>query len=98
MHMTAAKLKDDFVRTYLGERSLGENLRTWHLRFQPKQRDAFKELELWVDVDGMPRQFQIIEHNGDTTTIQLSEIRKNEPVPGGIFRLKFPPDTKIIKA
>ncbi len=54
--------------------------------------------DLWVDGDGIPRQARITENNNDTTTVLLSDIRRNETLKAEIFKLKYPSTAKKIKA
>jgi len=46
----------------------------------------------------MPRQAKVVEQNGDTTTVLLSNIKKNVTIKGDVFDLKYPKSAKVIKA
>ncbi|HEX6278997.1 MAG TPA: ChaN family lipoprotein [Pyrinomonadaceae bacterium] len=95
--MGRAEIRANFDPTYIGEAKLADDVRTWHLRFSPKKKEAFKSIEAWVDIDGMPRQIRVADHNGDSTTILLSEIQKNPLVPSETFTLKLPTGTQLIR-
>jgi outer membrane lipoprotein-sorting protein len=69
-----------------------------HIKLTPKTRTSYKTAELWVDVDGMPRQSKLTEHNNDTTTVLLTNIQKNPSLKGSDFEIKLPPGTKTIKS
>lgn len=97
LSMNKAELRQKFDVSYMGEQRVSDNVLTWHLRLVPKNKEAFKSIETWVDVDGMPRQIRVTDHNGDTTAIQLSEIEKNMPVQDEAFRIMTPKGTKIIQ-
>jgi outer membrane lipoprotein-sorting protein len=98
MNMSQAQLKANYDVVYLGEEVLSAGVRTWHLQLNPKAAASYKNAELWVDSDGMPRQAKIIERNNDTTTVLLSNIEKNITLQAKIFKLSYPSDVKKIKA
>ena len=87
MNMSKAQLNANFEVVYIGEEQISGGVNTWHLQLTPKTASSYKSAELWVDSDGMPRQGKIVEQNSDTTTVLLSNIRKNEKVDAGIFKL-----------
>ena len=68
---------------------------TFHLLLTPKVATSYKTADLWVDVDGMPRQAKITERNNDTTTVLLTKIQKNVKVNVSIFTLDY--DKKKVK-
>ena len=86
--------------TGLGRKGLTQikgGTKTWHILLIPKTATSYKSAELWVDSDGMPRQAKINENNGDTTTILLTNIKKNVTLDTSVFRLSYPKGTKEIK-
>jgi uncharacterized iron-regulated protein/outer membrane lipoprotein-sorting protein len=97
MNMTRQDLSANYVTTLLGEETLVDGAKAWHLRFEPRTKEPFKDMEAWIDADGMPRQFKVNGRNGDETIVHLSQIQKNVNIPGENFRLHFPPGTKIIR-
>jgi outer membrane lipoprotein-sorting protein len=95
--MNRADLRANFDVTYLGEQKVADGVLTWHLRLVPKNKEIFKWVEAWVDIDGMPRQIQVADQNNDTTTVELSEIQKNIPVEAEAFVIKPAKGTKILQ-
>ncbi len=97
MNMKRAELKANYEVLYLGEATVGQGVRTWHLRMTPRTRTSYQTAEIWVDGNGMPIQAKIIEHNNDATTATLSNLLKNARVGASEFVIKLPPNTRIIK-
>lgn len=97
MNMSKAELKANYTIVYLGEENVSDGTRTAHLQLTPKTAQSYKSAELWVDKDGMPIQAKIIEKSNDTTTILLSNIKKNENINANAFDVKLPKDAKQIK-
>jgi outer membrane lipoprotein-sorting protein len=97
MTMSRALLKTNYDVTYQGEATVGDSVRTWHLKLTPKNATSYRSAELWVDSNGMPVQAKVYEKNNDTTTIQLSKIERNATIPGDVFSIKPPKGTKIIQ-
>ena len=98
MNMSRAELRANYEITQAGENErLSDGTVTMHLKLVPKAAGNYKWAELWVDSDGMPRQSMIVETNGDTTTILLTNLRKNAKIDASEFRINLPKDTKIIK-
>ncbi len=96
MNMSKEQLKSNYTIKYLGQENVSDGTLTWHLELTPKAATNFKIAELWVDQNGMPIQAKVIENNNDTTTVLLSNIRKNETVNVGDIAIKLPPGTKKI--
>ncbi len=96
MSMSRSELKKNYQIQYLGvEKISGVDM--WRLKLNPKTRTSYKYAELWADGNGMPIQSTIVENNGDSTTIRLSNIKKNVTLNGSKFKLNLPKDTKIIR-
>jgi len=95
MSMSKDELKANYTVTYIGEESVSGAVSTWHLQLTPKTKTSYKLAEIWVDKDGMPRQAKITENNNDTTTVLLSNIKKNDKISGDTFRLGY--DKKKVK-
>lgn len=99
MSMSRAQLNANYTVVYIGEEQISGGVKTWHLQLTPKSRTSYKLADLWVDVDGMPRQAKITEHNSDTTTVLLSNVRTNETIKLAIFTLNYDKKkVKVIKA
>ena len=97
MNMSKEQLKANYGIKYIGEEKVSGGIPTWHLELTPKIAQNYKSAELWVDGNGMPIQTKIIEKNNDTTTVLLSNIRKNETIDAEAFSVKLPKGVKQIK-
>ncbi|HEV8593510.1 MAG TPA: ChaN family lipoprotein [Pyrinomonadaceae bacterium] len=97
LRMAGEQFKSNFDIVFLGEETVDENVRTWHLRLIPTNPTFFKATDLWIDVNGMVRKVMVNEHNGDTTSIQLSDIRKNVTIDPQTFNIVFPKSVRIIR-
>jgi outer membrane lipoprotein-sorting protein len=97
MSMSKAQLRANYSYKYLGEETLSNGAKTVHLELIPKTAQKYKSAELWVDSDGMPLQMKIVEKNGDSTTVLLSNVKKNPTLKGSDFVITYPKDTKEIK-
>lgn len=98
LNMSEAEMRANYDSTMLSDDAkLRDGTRTFHLKLVPKTRKNFKEAQLWVDTDGMPRQAMIVAHNGDTDTFFLSAVKKNEKVNSSIFKVAVPGDAEKIK-
>ena len=96
--MSREQLKANFTIVYLGEDQISGGTKTWHLELTPKAATSYKTAEMWVDGDGMPRQVKINEQNKDTTTVLLSNIKKNESMKVETFKPTYPTSVKKIKS
>ena len=97
MNMSKEQLKANYDIKYLGQENVTGGIPTWHLELTPKTAQSYKSAELWVDGNGMPIQAKIIEKNNDTTTVLLSNIKKNENIDADAFSVKLPKDAKEVK-
>ncbi len=98
INMSKEQLKANYTIKYIGEETVSGGTRTFHLELTPKNTTNYKFADLWVDGDGMPIQAKVTENNNDTTTVFLSNIKKNEQINTKIFVIDFPKKTtKIIK-
>lgn len=98
MNMSKAELNANYTAAYLGEATLSDGTRTVQLQLTPKTKTTYKSAELWVDVDGMPRQSKIVENNNDTTTVLLTKLQKNPSLTSSDFKVSYPKGTKIVKS
>jgi outer membrane lipoprotein-sorting protein len=98
MNMSKADLNANYSAAYLGEATLSDGTRTVHLQLTPKAKTSYKLAELWVDVDGMPRQSKIVENNNDTTTVLLTKLQKNPSLKSSDFKVSYPNGTKVVKS
>lgn len=97
MNMSKAQLKANYNVKYLGEETVSSGTKTWHLELTPKAAGKYKAAEIWVDGDGMPVQTKIVESNNDSTTVLLSNLRKNETISAKIFTIDLPKGTNKVK-
>jgi outer membrane lipoprotein-sorting protein len=98
MNMSRDQLRANYDIQLVGTESVKDGTLTWRLLLTPKVRTSYKTAELWVDKDGTPRQVKISEHNNDSTTVRLDDIRKNVTVKADIFKLRIPKDAKEVRA
>jgi outer membrane lipoprotein-sorting protein len=98
MNMSRAQLKQNYTVTYLGEATLKDGTKTWHLQMTPKIPTSYKSAEVWVDGNGMPVQSKVIEKNNDASTVLLTNLQKNARVDKSEFQIKLPDGTKVIKS
>jgi outer membrane lipoprotein-sorting protein len=98
MSMSKAQLKQNYSMKYLGEATLTNGTKTWHLELTPNARTSYKSAEVWVDGNGMPVKSKVTEHNNDSTTVLLSNLQKNVKIDTSAFKVDLPKGTKIIKS
>lgn len=94
--MSKRQLRQNYLVRFLGNSTLGGN-RVFHLKLVPKGKQSYKFAELWIDKNGMPIQAKVIEKNNDSSTIRLTNLKKNVKIKNSVFRLKLPKSVKIIK-
>ena len=97
MTMSKAELSANYDVKYQGEETVSSGTNTWRLLLTPKKPTSYKAAELWVDKDGMPVQAKIVEKNNDTTTILLSNIKRNATLNASLFKISPPKRVKIIQ-
>lgn len=98
MNMSKDQLKTNYDVTFIGAENLKDGTKTAHLLLIPKVAGGYKSADLWVDDDGVPRQARITENNDDTTTVLLSNIKRNMTLKSSIFTLVYPGTVKKIRA
>ena len=98
LNMSASQLRSrfgDFQDTY--KETIWGGVSTDHLKAVPKAAASYQYIELWVDDSGLPVQTKMVDKNGDSTTMRLSNVSKNGDLDKGIFDLKLDPSVKRIK-
>ena len=98
LNMSASQLRSrfgDFQDTY--KETIWGGVSTDHLKAVPKTAASYQYIELWVDDSGLPVQTKMVEKNGDSTTMRLSNVSKNADLDKGIFDLKLDSNVKRIK-
>ena len=98
LSMSREQLRANYTVTYIGvEKIANGQIVTSRIQLVPKDQSKYKLADLWVDVDGMPAQARVVATNGDTTTVLVTNAKKNVTIDGKIFTIKFPAGTKVIK-
>lgn len=97
MSMSKEQLKTNYSVKYIGQENVSGGTPTWRLELTPKAATTYKIAELWVDGNGMPIQAKVIENNNDSTTVLLSNLKKNETLQASIFTINYPKNIKPIK-
>lgn len=77
INMSKKQLRDNYDMKYMGEETLSNGTKTWHLELAPKTAQEYKKADIWVDGNGMPVQMKVIEKNNDSTSVLLRNIEKN---------------------
>lgn len=95
LNMSNAELRANYTPTYIGEETIKDATRTFHIRLTPKTKQKFKTSDLWIDSDGMPRQVMITALNGDTDTFFLSGIKKNLTIDRSVFKVNVGDAEKV---
>jgi len=98
INMSKAQLKANYSMKYLGEETLSNGTKAWHLELTPITAQKYKVADIWVDGNGMPVQMKITENNSETSTVLLSNMEKNpNDLKGSDFKIDLPKGTKIVK-
>jgi outer membrane lipoprotein-sorting protein len=98
LNMSAGQLRSRFSEFEdQREETIWGNVHTTHLKAIPKVAASYQYIELWVDDSGMPVQTKMVEKNGDSTTMRLSNINKNSDIPPSTFKLDVDSSVKRIK-
>jgi len=97
LNMSRAQLKTNYTISVAGDEKVEDGTEATHLILTPKKTASYKLAEIWVDVNGMMRFARITEKNGDTTSILLSNIEKNQTINAKAFTIDYPESTKIVK-
>jgi outer membrane lipoprotein-sorting protein len=97
MTMSKAELSANYNVEYLGDETVSGGKNTFHLRLTPKKTTSYKSADLWVDSDGMPVQAKVVEKNNDTTTILLTNVKRNATIKASDFKIAPPKDVKIVE-
>jgi outer membrane lipoprotein carrier protein len=59
---------------------------------------VFQEIRISIDISNwMPKRLELVEKNGDRTTINYDNIRINVGISDSSFQLRLPPDVEIIE-
>jgi outer membrane lipoprotein-sorting protein len=82
-------------KIWLQEEKTGEAV----LGIDPAEELAiFQEIRISIDTSlWMPKSVELVEKNGDRTTINYYNIRINSGIPDSSFKLRLPSDVEIIE-
>jgi outer membrane lipoprotein-sorting protein len=98
INMSAAQLRSKFGEFQdVREETLWGGVWTQHFKAMPNGPASYQYIEVWVDKDGMPVMTKMVEKNGDATTVRLSDVQRNTPIPMDQFKIDLPANVKIIK-
>ncbi len=98
LNMSAAQLRSRFGDFQdKGEETIWGGVKTAHLKAVPKTAASYEYIELWIDESGMPVQAKMVEKNGDSTTMRLSNVNRNVDIPMNTFKLDLDSSVKRIK-
>jgi outer membrane lipoprotein-sorting protein len=99
LNMSAAQLRARFGDFQdQREETIWGGVKTIHLKAVPKTTASYQYIELWVDDNsGLPVQTKMVEKNGDSTTMRLSNVNKNSDIPASTFKLDLDSSVKRIK-
>ena len=97
LSMSKKQLNDNYKAQFIGNEKVNGTTDASHIKLTPKTASNYKQVELWVDSDGMPVQATVVEKSDDATTISLYDIQKNIDVDYNIFKLQLPNGVKVIK-
>lgn len=91
LNMNQAQMRAAYDPSLISDGAkLKDGTLTFHVKLLPKTRQSFKQAELWVDSNGMPRQIKVTAHNNDTDMFFLSNPKKNETVDLRKLRISAP--------
>jgi outer membrane lipoprotein-sorting protein len=97
LNMSAAQLRSRFGDLDGSEETIWGGVHTTHLKAVPKVAASYQYIELWIDDSGLPVQTKMVEKNGDSTTMRLSNVSRNGNLDKSIFDLKLDSNVKKIK-
>ena len=96
MNMSKEQLKANYRPGYVGLENVRGGKPAWHIQLTPLKAADFQIADLWIDVDGMPVQTKVTRKNGDSTTILLTNIKKNVQVKTVDIKITLPKGIKPI--
>jgi outer membrane lipoprotein-sorting protein len=83
---------------YLGDEKI-DGVETGHLQLTPlaeKVKKSFPRIDLWIGPQGLSLRQQLFQTGGDYRLANYSNIRVNEKVPDGAFKIKISGPTKTV--
>lgn len=96
-YKSVPELKSQYNIVYGGDEQVG-SIGTARLEMTPKRKSSVQKLTLWVDGSSwLPIKYQVVENNNNLTTFTLTDLKVNKGLPGDIFKVNVPPNTKILR-
>ena len=93
--MTRPELESKYTYAYLGRARIQNGEDTTHLKLTPKIKAQYSHVEIWVNDNGVPSQTKVVQTNGDSTRILISNYAINEKIDGRDFSINFPKTAKV---
>ena len=90
--MSRSELESKYAYTYLNRARLQNGEDTTHLKLTPKIKAQYSHVEIWVNDNGMPSQTKVVQTNGDSTTILISNYQIDGKIDGSEFKINIPKD------
>lgn len=97
LSMSKKQLNANYKTQFIGVEKVNGTTDASHIKLTPKTASQYKQVDLWVDKDGMPIQATVLEKSDDATTILLYDIQKNITINYDIFKLRIPKGVNIIE-
>ena len=96
-YKSVPELKNQYNITYTGDEQVG-SASTAKLELIPKGASSAKKVTLWIDQSlWLPIKYQVVETNNNITTFTLTNLKLNGGSKGDAFKVKWPPDTKVVQ-
>jgi outer membrane lipoprotein-sorting protein len=96
--LSSDQIKSRYDTAYVGDEQVGGS-QTAVIELTPKTKSAVRKMKWWVDQSSwLPIKSEVVETSGDVSTFTLSGLSVNKDVlSDGMFEIKYPKDTKVIK-
>lgn len=96
-YKSVPELKNQYNIVYAGQEQVASGAAA-KLELTPKAKSSVQKLTLWVDEKiSLPTKYQVVENNRNITTFILTNVKLNERLPGNIFKISWPSDTKVLR-
>lgn len=99
INMSKADLRRNYNVELISDNDKVGSVDAFLIRLTPKTAGNYKSADVWIDKDGMPIQSKLLEKNNDTTTVLLTNLKKNTDVEvRSEFNVVIPKTAKQIKS
>lgn len=66
------------------------------LTLTPKAQSPYQQIRIWVSrSDALVRRFEMTEQNGSVRRIELSDVKRNQPIADAVFRFTPPEGAQV---